>query len=97
MKVFESHKLHSKIEINGMDHFHIRTEVYRASQLGTLDATPNRKYMRGVSFQLQHANLINLSLSIFPVSDPSPYHTSLSPAMLNLHVKIFGSFSFHLG
>ena len=28
MRVFESHKLLSKIEVNGMNHFHIRTEVY---------------------------------------------------------------------
>jgi hypothetical protein len=52
---FESHKLPLKIEIKGMNHCHVRTDVYiRASQLQSLDVTSNQKHMRGVSFQPQH-------------------------------------------
>jgi hypothetical protein len=48
-----------------------------------------------VSFQRQDANLItfeadliNLSVSLVPVSSLSPYRLSLRPAMLTMHVNL---------
>jgi hypothetical protein len=76
MRVFESHKLLSKIEINGMNHSNIRTDVY-------IRPTNCERYMQRPIRSICGVFHFNLNLQILSIChSPSSRFQILRPTIL---------------